>query len=69
MRCDGCASPLNPVEASQWTVCLPCTVARQKAVLKQKCVCRKRDRRPTCLTTGYGRTWVACKRCLGAILG
>jgi hypothetical protein len=66
MNCDGCAAPLNPIEALHWSVCMPCTRARQKAVLSHRCCCGPK-RVPGELCTVGSRRWIPCRRCLGTI--
>lgn len=66
MTCDGCGRTLNPAEAVHWTVCLPCTKARQKAVLSGRCCCG-RQRVPGELCAVGSRQWIPCRRCLGMI--
>ena len=66
MNCDGCGTPLTPVEALRWSVCLPCTKARQRAVVSRRCCCgRKRLPGEPCAVGG--RQWIPCRRCLGTI--
>ncbi len=64
--CDGCGRPLNPVEAQQWTVCLDCTKARQRAVASGRCACGGRAI-PGELCRVGSRSWIPCRRCLGSI--
>jgi hypothetical protein len=64
--CSACTKELGAIEATQFSVCLPCTVARHKAVVKKKCCCRKVDKRPRTIDVKF-RGWVACDRCLGTI--
>ncbi len=64
--CEGCDSPLNPIEALHWRVCMPCTQARHKAVLARRCICGAK-RRPGTPVSQAGRAWTPCRRCLGAI--
>jgi hypothetical protein len=63
-QCDGCNSPLGPLDI-EYSVCMPCTCARHRAVLKRRCCCG-RLRRPRRVSTG-SRTWIACDRCLGTV--
>lgn len=65
--CDGCGAPMSMSEhAAGWTVCLECTKARHRAVLKRKCCCG-RKRRPTEVMRTGSRSWISCHRCLGQI--
>lgn len=67
--CVGCGQQLNPVEALHWEVCLPCTRARHKAVLKgDRCTCTVTERREQVVRDGLSK-WVTCGRCLGFIRG
>lgn len=64
--CQGCGTPLSPVEALRWQVCLDCTKARHRAATNRgRCSCgtKRRDR----LVETRSRSWIACDRCLGVI--
>lgn len=65
--CDGCGRPLNPVEATRWSVCMDCTRARAATVARRgKCACRSKARAGDVVRTG-SRSFVPCRRCLGTI--
>lgn len=80
--CEGCENPLGPMDGG-YDVCMACTIARQKAVMKRfRCVCAKTKKRPTepVEVGGYNvrlpggevvkrgaRIVITCKRCLGSI--
>jgi len=74
MICEGCGSPLNPVEAMMTEasttckvpICMACVRARHKAVLKRRCSCGKGSR-PSQMHRMGSRTWTSCLRCLGTI--
>jgi hypothetical protein len=67
MECEGCLEALDGISIiGGYRVCMPCTQARHKAVLRRKCVCRKAQRRPKQCKAG-SRKWVACLRCLGSV--
>jgi hypothetical protein len=70
-RCEGCEQVLGTVEALLWSVCLGCTKARHRAVIRGgRCSCGPRKRRPREVSTGpvrFARRWIACDRCLGAV--
>jgi hypothetical protein len=66
MNCEGCGKTLGGLEATMWTVCMPCTRARARTatVNHGRCTCGRRARlRPV---EHLGRKWQACDRCLGA---
>ena len=65
--CEGCQKPLGPMDGG-YDVCMPCTVARQKAVTQWHgaCHCGK-QRRPSEIHKIGSRTWISCLRCLGQI--
>ena len=66
--CEGCGKGLSAAEGLHWSVCLACTKARHRAaVARGRCCCRAAERRPGELVTQGGRTWIPCRRCLGAI--
>jgi hypothetical protein len=67
MTCEACDKPLGVLEAMRWTVCMECTVARARAVQKRRCVCTKRQQRPTDIKRVGSRSWISCERCLGQI--
>jgi len=50
-----------------YTVCMPCTQARQKAAVSGgSCHCG-RAKRPSEVHKHFSRTWISCLRCLGTI--
>ncbi len=66
-RCQGCLEFLSPSDRAQgYAVCLDCTRARHRAVLKRRCVCGRR-RRETEIKRVGSRSWVSCHRCLGQV--
>ena len=64
--CDGCGRPLNPVESLRWTVCLDCTRARARTTLSGRCTCGTYKVPGEVCRVG-SRSWIPCRRCLGAI--
>lgn len=65
--CEGCLQELDALSrAGIYNVCMSCTVARHKAVLRKRCVCRKKQRRER-QCKAYSRIWIACDRCLGQV--
>lgn len=65
--CDGCGRGLSPIEAVRWRVCMDCTRARHRAVIARgKCKCGGKRREGEVVTQGP-RSWIPCRRCLGAI--
>jgi ribosomal protein L21 len=62
--CEGC---LTVGRTDSYSVCMTCTVARHKAVLSKKCVCKKKDKRESHIKRTGSRQWTTCLRCLGTI--
>jgi hypothetical protein len=64
--CEGCGRGLSTLEG-RWAVCLDCTRARHRAVIARgKCRCGKKAREGDVVSQGP-RSWIPCRRCLGAI--
>jgi hypothetical protein len=66
-ECEGCLNPMDLMGyVAGYSVCLACTTARHKAVVRKKCSCGK-AKRPSDIKKNGSRTWISCLRCLGQI--
>lgn len=66
--CEGCDTPLDTLSlVGGYSVCMPCTKARHKAVLSRKCSCGKATQEKLCQVGKHGRKWISCLRCLGTV--
>lgn len=65
--CEGCLEELDVFSvATGYGVCMECTEARHKAVLKHKCRCGRKKRESEVKSNG-SRKWISCLRCLGQV--